>query len=84
VAGLTGRTFPTVFSKPVGVGPSSPTVNFFWGWANLVFAYLLLCQVGNFGVHNLGDMISAGAGSLLTGQGLAGHFGKVTEAAPGT
>ena len=81
VSGLTGRRFPTLFSKPVGVGPSSPVVNFMWGWANLVFAYLLVCRVGSFDVHDAGDMISAGAGSIIIGQSLARHFGKLATSA---
>ena len=79
VSGLTGRRFPTLFSKPVGIGPSSPTVNFIWGWANLVFAYFLICRVGSFDVYNAADMVSAGAGSLVIGQSLARHFGKLAS-----
>jgi hypothetical protein len=50
-----------------------------WGWANLVFAYLLVCRVGSFDVHDAGDMIGAGAGSLVIGLSLARHFGKLAN-----
>lgn len=77
VSGLTGRSFPSVFSKPPGIGPSSATVNFLWGWANLVAAYLLVFRVGVFDGHSMEDPLALGLGSLLIGTLMSRHFGNL-------
>ena len=41
VHGSSGNRFPTPFSKPRGVGLSSPTVNVLWALFNLLAACLL-------------------------------------------
>ena len=41
VMGVTGTPFPSPFSTPPGKGLSSPTVNVYWGFFNLVVGYLL-------------------------------------------
>jgi hypothetical protein len=77
VSGLTGRSFPSLFTKPVGVGLSSPTVNFLWGWSNLVFGCVLLMRVGEFKMRSNVDVPCALLGSLLIGLSLAQQFGKL-------
>ena len=42
VHGVSGDVFPTPFATPPGKGPSSPTVNVFWGLFNLAIGYLLM------------------------------------------
>jgi len=42
IHGVSGDVFPSPFSTPPGKGPSSPTVNVFWGLFNLVVGYLLM------------------------------------------
>jgi hypothetical protein len=42
IHGISGDVFPTPFSTPIGKGPSSPTINVFWGLFNLVVGYLLM------------------------------------------
>jgi len=42
IHGVSGDVFPTPFSTPAGKGPSSPTINVFWGLLNLVIGYLLM------------------------------------------
>jgi hypothetical protein len=41
VHGISGNQFPTPFSKPRGIGLSSPTTNVVWALFNLVVGYLL-------------------------------------------
>jgi hypothetical protein len=77
VAGLTGRAFPTQFSRRLGVGLSSPFVNFVWGWINAAIGYALLCQTGSFRVWSATDVAPALAGSLVTGAILSVHFGNL-------
>jgi hypothetical protein len=48
VSGIMGKLFQTPFAKPPGRGLSSSTVIVLWGFANFVFAYLLLLRVGHF------------------------------------
>jgi hypothetical protein len=75
VSGLMGRSFQSPFAKPRGVGLSSSTVNVIWGFANFVFAYLLIVCVGQFDLHDAQDMISLGLGALLISLFAAKHFG---------
>src|SRR5476649_346155 len=41
IKGVCGDKFPTPFSKPPGVGLSSPVTNVLWGLFNLVIGFLL-------------------------------------------
>ena len=41
IHGISGDKFPSPFSKPPGVGLSSPTTNVLWGLLNLVIGLLL-------------------------------------------
>ena len=77
VSGLTGRSFPTLFSKPVGIGLSSSTVNFLWGWSNVILGYFLIVWVGTFDLRSVPDVLSLSAGSLFVGMMLARHFGTL-------
>jgi hypothetical protein len=54
VHGISGNKFPTSFSKPGGIGLSSPTTNVIWALVNFVAGYLLF-RAGN--VHSA-DSIS--------------------------
>src|SRR5580700_10615934 len=74
VWGLAGTPFQSPFAKPPGVGESSPLVNVWWGWANLVGGVLLYAKFGP--ADYLGWILFAAA-SLLMGTQLALHFGKV-------
>lgn len=76
VSGVTGRPFQSPFAKPPGKGLSSSTVNVLWGFANFVFAYLLLLRVGNFDLRSIACIAPFAAGALLISLQLALHFGK--------
>jgi hypothetical protein len=76
VSGLMGRAFQSPFAKPPGKGLSSSTVNVIWGFLNLVFSYLLICQVGNFDLRSIPDVCAAGLGAFLISLYSANHFGK--------
>ncbi len=76
VSGTMGRPFQSPFAKPSGRGLSSSTVNVLWGFANFVFAYLLIVRVGNFDVHTADHVIAAGVGVLLIGVLAARAFGR--------
>lgn len=75
--GVCGRPFPSPFSKPPGKGMSSPIVNVLWGALNFVIAYLLICRVGAFNLHQTISVIVIAAGGLLMAIQLASHFGTV-------
>jgi hypothetical protein len=77
VCGLTGRSFPSAFSRPVGVGLSSPLVNFLWGLTNFVIGSVLVFRVGEFSVRSSAHLLVAFCGSLVIGVMLARHFGKI-------
>jgi hypothetical protein len=76
-SGTMGRPFPTPFAKPRGRGMSSTVVNVCWAFANLVFAYLLLCRVGDFQWHDTADVVALGLGGFAIALHLAYHFGQV-------
>ena len=80
-AGLQGNPFPTPFAKPRGIGNSSPTINFLWGFANiLVGAWLLAYAPINVG-FNLGFSLFA-LGALVIGVYLSRHFSAVKRKDP--
>ncbi len=76
VSGVSGRPFQSPFATPRGEGLSSSTVNVLWGFFNLAVAYLLLCRVGDFDLHDTADVIVAGLGGLLMSLFAARHFGR--------
>ena len=74
--GLQGLSFPTPFAKPRGIGYSSPLVNFFWGFFNLLAGLALLTA---FPVH-IGlnpEFITMLAGAIALGIYISTHFAKV-------
>jgi len=76
VSGTMGRPFQSPFAKPPGEGLSSSTVNVLWGAFNIVIGYLLICQVGNFDLHNPVHAITAGVGGLLMSVICGRAFGR--------
>jgi hypothetical protein len=77
VQGISGNPFPTPFSKPPGVGDSSPLVNVVWGFGNLVVGALLLHRYWPVGDSAWAGWVAVGAGALLLAVQGATHFGKV-------
>jgi hypothetical protein len=77
VNGVSGRKFPSPFSKPPGKGESSPMVNVLWGSFNIVAGYLLLFRIGTFESRGTKDILIAGVGGLLMAAMLARSFGEV-------
>ena len=76
VSGVMGRPFQSPFAKPPGEGLSSSTVNVVWGFFNLVIAYALVCQVGDFSSRSYVDVAAIGMGFLMMGLLAAHHFGR--------
>ncbi len=76
VSGMTGRAFQSPFAQPPGRGLSSAQVNVLWGFFNLAVAYLLLCRVGEFNIHDLSHFGCAALGALLSSLLAARHFGE--------
>ncbi|MFY9855704.1 MAG: hypothetical protein WAK26_17680 [Terracidiphilus sp.] len=76
VSGIMGKPFQSPFAKPSGEGLSSSTVNVLWGFANLVFAYLLLLRVGNFDLRSIACIAPFAAGALIISLFSARHFGQ--------
>jgi hypothetical protein len=77
-AGLQGKSFPTPFGKPRGVGDSSALINVIWGIFNLLIALLLLSRHPLIVITDLG-LAAFIAGMLVIGIYLAIHFSKVRE-----
>jgi hypothetical protein len=76
VSGMMGRAFQSPFAKPSGEGLSSSTVNVMWGFFNVIVAYLLIVQVGEFDLHSIPDVLAVGMGVFLIALFTARHFGK--------
>ena len=81
VCGLQGSPFPTPFAKPSGVGLSSPTVNFAWGFLNLVAGLLLLSR-WPMAVGPNAPFLALLLGVALMGTFSSVHFGKVLRQRP--
>ena len=77
VSGVMGKPFPTPFAKPPGKGRSSSTVNVLWGFANFVFAWLLLLRVGHFDPRSIACIAPLAAAALLISLLSARHFGEL-------
>jgi hypothetical protein len=71
VNGMSGQWFPTLLASPPGKGLSSPTVNVLYGAFNLAVGYLLVCQVGEFRIRRIIDMLVLGAGGLALAVALS-------------
>jgi len=75
VHGISGNRFPTPFSKPHGIGLSSPTLNVLWALFNLVIGYLLF-RFARISTNNNLSMIVFLAGismlSLFSSKRFAG------------
>ena len=76
ISGLMGRAFQSPFAKPRGEGYSGAVTNVLWGFLNLIAAYYLLVQIGDFDLHNYAHVGAFGLGMLLMGLFAARHFGK--------
>jgi hypothetical protein len=76
VSGMMGRPFQSPFAEPPGEGLSSSTVNVLWGFLNIAIGYLLVCCVGEFGLHNRSDVVAFAAGAFLLALFCARHFGR--------
>ncbi len=76
INGISGRAFQSPFAKPPGQGLSSSTVNVLWGFFNLAVAYVLIVCVGVFSLHNIWQVLAAGAGVLVMSVMLARAFGR--------
>lgn len=76
VSGMMGRPFQSPFAKPPGKGLSSSTVNVLWGFANFIFAYLLLRRVGDFDLRSIACVTPFAVGVLLISLFSARHFGQ--------
>ncbi len=82
VGGIMGEPFQTPFAKPPGKGLSSSTVNVLWGFANFVFAYLLLLRVGNFDLRSIACIAPFAAGALFISLFSAWNFGQFHGGTP--
>jgi hypothetical protein len=81
VQGLSGSWFQSPFASPPGVGESSPLINVYWGFANLVEGAVLLARFAPAPPRAYLDWGLVGAGVLLAGTQMSTHFGKVRSSA---
>ena len=77
VAGVMGKPFQTPFAKPSGKGLSSSTVNVLWGFANFIFADLLVLHSGQFDPRSIACIAPLATGALLISLFSARHFGAL-------
>jgi hypothetical protein len=77
VQGISGNWFQTPFAKPPGVGESSPVINVVWGFGNMAAGAVLLRFFWPAGDAAWAGWCVVGAGVLLLGVMMAGHFGRV-------
>lgn len=75
VSGICGNRFPSPFSKPAGIGPSSPPVNVIWALVNLLAGYLLL-RAGHVNGENWISLLIFFAGIAFLSIQMSIHFQK--------
>ncbi len=76
VNGISGQKFPTPFAHPPGKGLSSPTLNVWWGSANLIIGYLLVTCIGSFTTGFTFDSLAILLGILVIALPLSITFAK--------
>ena len=79
VMGVTGTPFPSPFASPPGKGLSSPTVNVYWGFFNLVIGYLLF-RAGKISNENRWGILLLFVGILVMGVMLSLSFVGIQRA----
>ena len=75
VHGISGDPFPTPFADPPGKGPSSPTVNVGWAFANMIAGYNLY-RAGNVRRGGESGRIAFLAGAATISLLLSSFFTK--------
>lgn len=75
VKGVSGDIFPSPFSDPPGLGPTSPVVNVLWASFNLLVGYLLL-RVSKTSPQNKWSMLTLFIGIVLMGLMISTHFSE--------
>ena len=78
LCGVQGTPFPSPFSKPRGIGDSSPLINFLWGAFNLLVGGLLLSR-NPVAISLSFHFAALVVGFLALGVQLSLHFGKVRQ-----
>lgn len=78
--GVSGRPFPSPFSRPPGKGLSPSWVNVLWGFFNMLVGYVLVCRVGDFSLRKTSEVAVAGIGALVMALMSAHAFGQVSAA----
>lgn len=73
VHGISGNSFPTPFSKPRGIGLSSPTTNVVWGLFNGIVGYLL-AKAGHLDMGQCQPVIAFIIGTALISIMLSKRF----------
>jgi hypothetical protein len=75
VAGIQGNRFPTPFSKPRGIGLSSPTLNVAWALVNGIVGVVLFRR-GNIASGELACIIPFFSGISVLSIALSKRFSK--------
>lgn len=76
VQGVTGRPFPSAFSRPMG-SDSSPFANVVWAAINAAIVAVLFWAVPIPDPWPAASKIAIAAGFFLTGLALASYFGRL-------
>ncbi len=73
VKGVCGDAFPTPFSKPPGIGLSSPVVNVWWALFNLIVGFLLF-RAGQIATGGWAPVLLFFAGFAALSTQVSLHF----------
>jgi len=76
IHGISGKKFQSPFTRPPGVGQSSPLVNVIWGLVNFLIGYVLVFRVGHFTFGLTTAVLMTGLGVIVTSVCLALSFGR--------
>ncbi len=79
IHGISGKKFPTPFSRPMVKGESSPVLNVIWGVVNFLIGYALVFGVGKFQFGFSLDTLMLILGGVVVSVVLALILGRMPE-----
>lgn len=76
IHGIMGKSFPTPFANPPGVGLSSPVINVLWALINFLISFSIF-YFARIGKRKKWIWVAVFVGAVLMSFNLASYFGEL-------